>query len=189
MKKLLGLVLVLFAFPVFAADLNYNFVQAGYQKVDIDDASEDADGFVVSGSFEVGENVFISAGYSQLEWDEFGISAELDTLSIGVGYHVGISDTVDFYGALSAIRADASVSGFGSVDDDGFGATIGLRGMVGDNVELTGSLGYSDIGDFGDGTVIGGGVLYNFTENFSVGLFVEFDEDATGYGGGFRLYW
>ena len=189
MKKLLGLVLVVFAFPAFAADINYNFVQAGYQQVDIDGASEDADGFALSGSFEVGENVFVSAGYGRLEWDDFGFDTEVDTISVGVGYHVPVSDTMDFYGSLSAIQVDASIAGLGSGDDNGFGATIGLRSMVGDNVELTGSIGYADVGDFGDDTTVGVGALYNFTENFSVGLFLEFADDATGYGGGIRLYW
>lgn len=189
MNKLLGLILVVFAFPAVAADFSYNFAQVGYQKVDIDGASDDADGLALSGSFEVGENVFISAGYSQLDWDEFGFDTELDTLSVGVGYHVDISDTLDFYGALSAVRVDASVAGLGSTDESGFGASIGLRGMIGDSFELTGSIGYSDVGDFGDNTVFGAGMLYNVTDNFSVGFFVELDDDATGYGGGIRLYW
>jgi hypothetical protein len=32
-------------------------------------------------------------------------------------------------------------------------------------------------------------VLYNFTENFAAGLFLEIDEDVTGYGAGIRFYW
>lgn len=189
MKNLLGIVLVLFAVPAFAADLNYNYVEFGYQVVDIDGASDDADGFGINGSFEVGENVFVTASYAQAEFDELGFEADIDTLSVGLGYHVGISDTVDFYGTLSWLQADVSVAGFGSADEDGFGATIGLRGMVGDNIELTGHLGYADLGDAGDGTTVGGGLLYNVSDNFSVGIFVDVDDDTTAYGGGIRLYW
>ena len=189
MKKLLGMVLVLFAVPAFAADLNYNYVEFGYQRVDVDGASEDADGFGIAGSFEVGENWFVAASYAQAEWEEAGFDLDYDTLSVGLGYHVGISDNVDFYGSLSWLRVDASIGGLGSADEDGYGATIGLRGMVGDNVELSGHLGYADLGDGADGTTVGAGLMYNVSDNIAVGVFVEVDDDTTGYGAGIRLYW
>ena len=36
-RKFLALSLLLFAFPAFAADISYNYLQLGYQKVEIDD--------------------------------------------------------------------------------------------------------------------------------------------------------
>ena len=100
-----------------------------------------------------------------------------------------MSDNSDFYALLQYVQAEVSIDGFGSADEDGFGATIGLRGMVSDKVELGGSIGYVDLGDAGDGTAIGANMLYNFTQNFAAGLFVDFDEDTTAYGAGIRLYW
>ena len=187
MKKLLGIVLVVFAFPAFAADVNYNYAEIGYQKIDIDDnfIDVDGDGFGIGGSFELGENWFLAASYASADFD-FGI--DLDQISVGVGYHVDISDNTSFYGKLMAVRAEAS--GFGeSADEDGFGVEIGLRGMVTDNVELGGSLGYVDLGDAGDGTSVGAHLLYNFNESFAVGIFIDVEEDVNSYGGGFRLYW
>ena len=188
-RKLLGLALVLALSPAMADGLSYNFIQLGYQKADLDDdlagISVDGDGYGISGSFEVGENFFIGAGYSALDFD-FGV--DLDQLSIGGGYHMSLSDRSDFYATLSYIRAEASVSGFGSVDDDGYGVSVGIRGLLSDNVELNGSIAYSDLGDGADGTAFGAGALYSFTENFALGFDVSVDDDVTMYGVGARFY-
>ena len=190
-KKLLGLSLALLAFPAFAGDISYNYVELGYQKIDIDDPGigedVDGDGFGANASFEMGDSWFFRIGYSQADFD-FGI--DLDEASAGIGWHTTMSNSADFYALIQYVRAEASISGFsGSVDEDGVGAEIGVRGMVSDKVELAGSIAYVDLGDAGDGTSFGAQVLYNFTQNFAAGLFVDFEEDATGYGAGVRFYW
>ena len=188
-RKLLGFTLVLVLSPAMADGLSYNYIQLGYQKADLDDdlagISIDGDGYGISGSFEVGESFFIGAGYSALDFD-FGV--DLDQLSIGGGYHTGLSDRSDFFATISYIRAEASVSGFGSLDEDGYGVSVGIRGLLTDNVELNGSIAYSDLGDGADGTAFGVGALYSFTENFALGFDVSTDDDVTMYGVGARFY-
>jgi hypothetical protein len=190
-KQLLGLSLALLAFPAFAGDISYNYVELGYQKIDIDDPGigedVDGDGFGANGSFEMGDSWFFRIGYSQADFD-FGI--DLDEASAGLGWHTTMSNNADIYALIQYVRAEASISGFpGSVDEDGVGAEIGVRGMVSDKVELAGSIAYVDLGDAGDGTSFGAQVLYSFTENFAAGLFLDLEEDATGYGAGVRFYW
>ncbi len=189
-RKLLGTALLVFAFPAFAGDLSYNYIQLGYQKYDFDEdlvpgSSIDGDGFGIGGSFEIGESWFVGVSYSKVDFD---FDIELDQVGAGVGWHTAMSNNTDFYATLQYVRAEASVPGF-SVDEDGFGATIGVRGMVSDKVELGGSIGYVDLGDAGDGTSFSANVLYNFTDNFAAGLLLGTDEDATSYGAGIRLYW
>ena len=99
-----------------------------------------------------------------------------------------MSQNADFFATLSYVSAEVSASGFGSADEDGFGVSIGLRGMVAEQVELAGSIGYVDLGDAGDGTSIGASAYYNFTEAFALGLFLETDDDVTGYGLSGRFY-
>lgn len=185
-----GLGLLLFAVPSLAADFSYNYVQAGYQEIDIDDNlfsgfDVDGDGFVVGGSFELTENWFVAGGYSSADFD-FGV--DLDELSIGAGYHVPLNNNVDFYGMLSYVRSEVSASGFGSESENGYAAEIGVRGMIGDRFELNGSLGYVDLDEFGDGTAFGAGLLYNFSHAFAAGLSLDFDEDVKAYGIDFRVY-
>ena len=195
-RKLLGLSLTLLALPAFAGDISYNFVELGYQKIDVDDvgigADADGDGFGIGGAFEIGESWFVAASYSSAELDlpvGFGVSIDLDQMALGAGWHTAMSDNSDFYALLQYVQAELSVDGFGSADEDGIGATIGIRGMVTDKVEIGGSIGYVDLGDAGDGTAFGANLLYNFTENFAAGVFLDIEEDVTGYGAGVRFYW
>lgn len=190
LRKLYGLTLLMLAAPALAADISYNYIEAGYQEIEIDGgfvggADIDGDGYGLGVSFELNENWFIAASYAKADFD-FGV--DLDQLSVGAGYHVPISENADFYGALSFVRAEASASGFGSVDDDGYSATIGLRGMIGERFELNGSLAYVDFGDGGDTTAFGAGALYSFTDAVAAGFSIETDDDVTAYGLGLRIY-
>ena len=107
---------------------------------------------------------------------------------LGAGYHVPITDNADFYGMFSFVSAEASIDGFDSVDEDGYAATIGLRGMIGERFELNGSLAYVDLGNGGDSTSFGAGALYNFSDAFAAGFSVGIDDDVTTYGIGLRVY-
>jgi hypothetical protein len=186
-KRSLAVSLLLVSAPSIAADLSYNYLELGYQWFDIDGTSADASGLLLGGAAEVGESWFLTGGYANADVDG-GI--DTDTISLGMGYHAPLTDSVDLVGTLSYVRADVSVSGFGSGDDDGFAITAGLRGMLTDRVELAGSLGYVDFGDSsgGDGTSINVSALYNFTANVAGGVFLGFDDDVTGYGIGARWY-
>jgi len=190
LRKVCGLTLLLLAAPTFAADISYNFIGVEYQEIDIDGGvlggfDIDGDGYGVGGSFELNENWFIGASYSKADFD-FGV--DLDQLMLGAGYHVPITDNADFYGMFSFVSAEASIDGFDSVDEDGYAATIGLRGMIGERFELNGSLAYVDLGNGGDSTSFGGGVLYNFSDAFAAGFSVGIDDDVTTYGIGLRVY-
>ncbi len=89
---------------------------------------------------------------------------------------------------FSFVSAEASIDGFDSVDEDGYAATIGLRGMIGERFELNGSLAYVDLGNGGGSTSFGGGALYNFSDAFAAGFSVGIDDDVTTYGIGLRVY-
>ena len=190
LRKVCGLTLLLLAAPTFAADISYNFIEAEYQEIDIDSGflggfDIDGDGYGIGGSFELNENWFIGASYSKADFD-FGV--DLDQLMLGAGYHVPISDNADCYGMFSFVSAEASVDGFDSIDEDGYAATIGLRGMIGERFELNGSLAYVDFGNGGDSTAFGAGALYNLGDAFAAGFSVGIDDDVTTYGIGFRVY-
>ncbi len=188
-RKGLSIALLLLAGPALAADISYNYGQLGYQWVTLEDVlpglDVDGDGVGFGGSFEVGDSLFIQAGYQQTSFD-YGI--DFDQISAGVGYHAALSQSTDFFAALSYVAAEASVSGSGSAKEDGYGATIGVRGMVTEKLELDGTISYVDLGDGADGTAFGAAAIYNFAEIFSLGLEVGFEEDAVTYGVDVRLY-
>lgn len=149
-------------------------VSASYQSVDVD--SETLTGFGVSGSKLIGEDFFVTASYasSSDDIDVFGTKVDVDfnTLSAGLGYRYAISNNSDVFGVVSYedVELDASAQGVSdSASDNGYGLTAGIRSMVSDKIELTGSIQYIDIADESE-TAFSVSGLYNFTEQFSAGL-------------------
>ena len=181
-----GLLLAVFS-SAAADDLNYNFIQFGYDRIELDSDfgfDVDGDGWTLGGSFEVGESWFLFAGYGQADFD-FGI--DLDQWSAGAGFHTPMANNVDFVATLGYVTADIGAAGV-SVDDDGLGASIGIRAMVSPFIELNGAINYTDLGDFGDDTSLSGSAWYNFTEQFALGLGLGLGDDVTEYGIGALLY-
>ncbi len=189
MYRLLAVLLAIFlAAPAKADSPSYNFIQAGYQSIEIDIGAGfdvDGDGYGLGGSFEIGDNMFAFASYATADFD-FGV--DLNQLQAGLGYRLGLTDNTDFFASLAYVDAEVEASGFGSVDDSGYGATIGVRSNVSDLIELFGEVAYVDFGSGGDSTAVGGGIWFNLTDSFALGLGAAFDDDVTSYGASARLY-
>ena len=189
MYRFLAVLLSIFlAAPAMAESPSYNFIQAGYQSIDLDLGAGfdvDGDGYSLGGSFEIGDNVFVFASYGTSEFD-FGV--DLNQLQAGLGYHLGLTDNTDFFASLAYVDAEVEASGFGSADDSGYGASIGVRSNVSDLIELVGEIAYVDFGDGGDSTAIGGGIWFNLTDSFALGLGAAASDDVTSYGASARLY-
>lgn len=187
MKSYLSLAALLaLASPALADGPSYNYLEAGFSQIDLDDdiVDVDGDGFAIGGSFEVGDQLFVFVDYGSSDLD---FDIDLDELMIGLGFHTPMSDNVDFVAKIAYASIEASAFGF-SVDDDGFGASVGLRGMVSERVELEGSIDYVDFGDGGDDTSVSAAGWYEFTDSFALGLQVGVGDDVTRYGIGARLY-
>ena len=186
--SLLALAFALAPFAIRADEISYSYLEAGYANVDIDDFDEDVDGFVLRGSFEVGESVFLFAGYNDFGTTISGIDIDFTDFNMGVGYAWPISSTASLYGKLSYVNAEVEALDE-SFDDDGYGLAVGVRGRVAASVELEGYVSYVDLSDLGDNTAFGGALLYYFTPQFAVGAEVVVDDDATQYGAGLRWHW
>ncbi len=186
LKKSLGILLLAAASPAMA-DISYNYVDLGVQRIELDGGGidVDGDGFAVAGSFEIAEDWFLQAAYGTADFD-FGV--DLDQTVLGVGYKRATSSTSDVFATVNYVRAEASASGFGSVDDDGFGISVGVRAMLTDSFELNGALGYVDFDDGGDETSVNAGGLYSFTDTFALGFGIDVGDDITSYGIFGRFY-
>jgi opacity protein-like surface antigen len=174
-----------------AQGLPYNFVEAGYVNIDIDDTDVDADGFGLRAQGLINPNVYLFGEYTQVETDRFeGASLELDQVSAGLGYRAPLNQTTDFNATVSYERAKAKFKGsaafLGSDSENGFGLGIGLRTLLTPVLEGRVGVDYVDIGDEDD-TVFGAGLRFNITPAFALGADYAIGSDAKGYTLGARL--
>ena len=178
--------LLALAGPALADGPNYNYLEVRYQGMELDGAGfdVDGDGLGLSGSFEIGDMWQVFANYNN---NGFDFDVDLDEIQLGGGFHAPLTNNVDFVANFAWVRFEID-SPIGGVDDDGIGASIGLRGMVTDRFELAGFVNYIDLDDGGDDTSVGGQAWYSFTENFALGFQASASDDITRYGIGARLY-
>ena len=185
-RSYLVLLLAALSTPALAEGPSYNFVEVAYQEVELDDSfvDVDGDGFALGASLELAETWHAFISYANTDFD---FDVELDELAIGGGLHLPMTSTTDFVFNLAYLDAEASALGI-SVDDDGFGASVGLRSMLTEQFELAANLAYADLGDSDNEFSINGQAWYSFTDNFAVGLNVGASDDILRYGVGGRIY-
>ena len=166
-----------------AEDMSYSNIDLGYVNTDIDGVGPSFDGFGIRGSVGFAEHYFAFAEYSRVS----ASGVDLDQTAVGLGGHYGLSDNLDLVGRAGWFKAKVSGGGV-SADDDGYMVSAGLRGKVGDKVELEGGLMYSDLGGTnGDETtgVVGG--RYFFTDTLALGAEYQHSSDASSYVLGVRF--
>ncbi len=184
----LGAIVLLFAAPAMADTPSFNFFQAGYQAVDLDvggGQDVDGDGWTLGGSYELSDEWFVYAGYSDTGFD---FRVDLTQLQAGVGWKSDISNNTNVFARASYVNAEVDAPGFNSFDESGFGLGVGIRSNVTDLIELYGEISYVDLGSGADGTEIGGGIFFNLKSNFALGLGASTDDDVTSYGATARFY-
>ena len=169
----------------FAEGFSYTYVQASYGTVDIDNVSVDGDGLGLSGSFGITDNLNIVAGYQTADFDSL---ADADRWSVGLGVHAPITDIMDVTAAVSYVDVEFDALGLPVAEDDGFGLDVGIRANVSSLIELTAGISYVDLSDSGDDTGFNGGVLFNFTDMFSLGLSGDWADDIATYSLSGRVY-
>jgi hypothetical protein len=143
-----------------AEGFSYNLIEGSYSTGDV--GPTDVDGFGIKGSWALAPSIFVFGGLQNL--DAEGPGGSLDSLNLGVGMNWALSDNADLFGGVSYERLDAGPA------ESGFGVQAGVRGRVGNNLELNASVKYADVGDFGDSFTYGVGGRWYFTPNFAVGL-------------------
>lgn len=182
------LLLCVFSASVYADGFSYNSITASYGQIDFDNLNADGDIIGIGGSAAIGESFFAFANYGVSDIDDGIVSIDVDSWNAGIGYHMPMSDSVDLVSRLSYEYLDVSVPGFGSADDNGFGLGVGIRYAANEQFEINAGISYVDLSDSGNDTSLSAGFLYNFTENFSVGVEGDWGDDATAYNIGGRFY-
>jgi len=111
---LLALVFVIGA-PAVADSPSYNYIQAGYQAIDIDfgdGLDVDGDGYGVNASFEIGDRMFGFATYAKSDFD-FGVDLGSGSDDTAVGGGICFNFTDRFALALTA-SAGSDITTYGA---------------------------------------------------------------------------
>ena len=170
------LVVALLATPCFvlADSLGYDFLQLDYGTGDYTNSSIDCVVWELNGSLSVTDSLQIVGSYQTADFDYIADAIEWH---LGLGVNTQISERLDVVASVSYVNLDIDSligqchdcrPGF---EDDGFGITVGVRSALTERLELNAGISYVDLADTGDDIGLDGGVMFNFTKSFSVGLF------------------
>lgn len=190
--------LALAALPLAAQadDMSYRYFQAGYMESDIDNTGDtgDLDGFATRGSIGFAENFFLFTEYSTqgVDGDDGegnDLSIDIKQIVVGLGGHYGLSENLDLVGRAGYADITVDFDGFGieSPDESGFMVGGGLRGRIGEHVEIEGGVVYYDYNDVLD--EIGGEVLvrYHFNDRWALAFEYQAIDDLSTIMGGVRI--
>lgn len=175
-----------------AQGLGYNHVEAGFARVEADNDMT-IDGVYVKGSWLVGRNLFLTAGFSDADTDYFPglpIWAETETFAAGVGYRIGLADATDWVTTASYLRGKITwrthYVRLDSNSDDGFGLYTGIRHLWTEQVEVAAGVSYTDVLG-SDETAFEASLVYHLNPTVGVMGGFSYSDDGHGFNLGLRL--
>ena len=206
MRKILVLAAALLAAAPLAASaeaLSYTYVEGGWTQLQISQPGSNPklDGGYLRGSFAIAEQVHVIAGYSTVSKTShledsigrYSLKNTIEQPELGIGYHMPISDRLDFTTDIAWMRINNEVKfEDGEISDrveehtNAGRATLGVRGKPSRRTEAWLKAGYIDGSDM-DGVWIGtlGGQI-NFTKTWGLVGEAQYFDDITQYSVGVR---
>lgn len=192
MKSALLVLALAAALPqtVQAKELSYSYVEAGYAVDEYNSSLLDTfDGFYINGSYDFSDTGFyVNGSHKQTSGDILGSSGyDIDSSSLGFGYHHEVAESVDFVGQLDYIYTSVN---FGD-SVNGYRVSAGVRGSFSENFEGSVMGHYENISDINasDSSITFEG-QYKFNETLGLVAGVEFgkhfENDVVGYNVGLR---
>ncbi|MES2885598.1 MAG: outer membrane beta-barrel protein [Pseudomonadota bacterium] len=184
LKKLCVAALLTLPLSAMADGLSYRYLEASYGTVDFDGGG-DADGFAIGGSFLLAPQVYVTAGYGNVETDT-SPKIEASTFSAALGFRQPLTSSVDANFEVGFLSAEVDAGSFGSDDDTGYSLAAGLRAMVAKQLELNGGVSYAKVFDEGE-TSFGLGAVFSFTPQVAVLAGADFGDDSNSFSVGGRF--
>jgi hypothetical protein len=147
----IALVLVAPIAPALAGDISYTYIDGEVQSTDPDFGPADI-GYRLEGSLGLPLNFYAIAVWEQADTDDPG--GDLDAADLGLGWHLGLGDTIHGLAELTWSNRELGV-----LDEDGYTASLGVRVAPGDRWEFGIKGGYRDLeenlaGGYGEAYVL-----------------------------------
>lgn len=175
---LLGLCLMMS--PLVAADdISWTYVDATVNATDPDLGDADL-GYRVQGSLGLLLGFYGFATWEQANLDD--VEGDLEATDLGLGWHIGLGDTVQGLAELAYSNRDA-----GPFDEDGYTAAVGVRVAPGDRWEFGAKAGYRDLEENLEGGYGEAYLLWKFSGVLGLTARAELAEEANRIGVGARI--
>jgi len=169
---ILGAVAALGMSTAFAGEsVSYSYVDAGYGYGELASGEVHGDGFKLAASLELPANFIVVANYRDFTFDDSGSNLDISELGAGLAYKCALGEMFDILTGVSYQRLEIE-----GTSETGFGLSLGTRGRVTDNVEVSVGLEYADIKNIPSTFTLSAGVRRYFTPAFSAGLDVRKSE-------------
>jgi outer membrane protein assembly factor BamA len=163
--------------PVMAGDFSYDTLELGFTGESIDDPGGDegldGSGITLGGTWAFSPGVF---GFASLSGTEYEYRQLVDEdfktgqLQLGLGFNVPLTEQLDLVSGVSVQRLRLEDQFLNTLNEDGYGLKVGLRGLAGRRFEWTAAVNYVDFGRGIDDTSWSAGFRYYFTRLFAVGV-------------------
>lgn len=185
-SAVIGAVAALLAGPALADGFSYNNIEAQFISTEIEDIEPgvdlEGDGFGISGSVEFGPTIH---GFASVSGTEYEDVVDVGALTLGLGFNTSLAPALDLVTGISYERLKVEFDDFGN-REEGVGLSAGLRGRVGDRLELNAGLKYNYFNEDLDDTTIVAGGRYYFSRAFAVGLDYSENDDGDTWALAFR---
>ena len=172
-----------------AAGISWNYWEVDYLNADIDGFSDRLDGFGVAGSIEVRGPVFLYANWLQVDTSIAGLNVSEEDTNVGLGYAWSLRDNLDLFGTVGWAHTKGEAQHLFRLSDDGYSVGVGARARFIDQLEVEGSVQYTDFSDVGSTTGLALGAQWYFTPGVAVNAGMSFSDDATTWALGLRGTW
>lgn len=204
MRKTLIVAALLAACPLAAHandTLSYTYAEAGLIRAELDQGDDfstlKANGGYLRGSYALTDATYVSGGFTRVSDSEsaYGLKLEgdLDQYELGLGWHMPMSDRVDFLAEAAYVRLDltvkASYMGNSARNSDALNAgrvSLGLRGAPSARTEAWVKAGAMDGSDMDSEFVGSLGGQFKFNQTWGLVGEVQWLGENTLYSAGVR---
>ena len=171
-----GLLLAAAPLAAMADDMSYSYVDLGYAQTDIDGVGPSADGFGLRGSIGFARELVRVRRATRPRASRASISTRSRSASAGTT----ASPKASTWSAASATSKSTSTPVADSTPmTTATSLDAGLRGRVGDAVELEGGVHYTDLSDGGDDTALFVGGRFHFNKTWALGAEYASGDDVS----------
>lgn len=161
-----------------AGDMRYSYLQLDLQGAELGDyrSSVNGAGFAARGSLEFGPLLYGFGSYNNTNYTGGGVRVRFIPATAGLGARYVISPTLDVFGGASAeyLRIETGILGFDETNTrdsfKGWGATLGLRGWLGESFQWTFDVKHRDLEDLQKINSISLGGRYYIRRAWAVGM-------------------